>query len=87
MAAVFQKSRTNVRIGKRGTIVIPADIRHQLGLEEGDVMTLSVGQDGAMSLKAIEADPGKRLRDAIHHAFAGVDPVAYQRASRDEDDE
>lgn len=87
MAASRQPRSRDVRIGKRGTIVIPADIRHELGLEEGDVMALTVGEDGAMRLKAVPADPGERLRAAVGRAFAGIDPVEYQRAIRDDDDE
>lgn len=87
MEAPRQTRSRDVRIGKRGTIVIPADIRHELGLEEGDVMALTVGEDGAMRLKAVPADPLERLRQAFGGIFAGIDPVEYQRSLRDEDDE
>jgi AbrB family looped-hinge helix DNA binding protein len=87
MATRLQTKPHDVRIGKRGAIVIPAEIRQQLGLEEGDVLALHVEEDGSFNLKAVPADPGERLRKAIRHGFEGVDPVAYQRSIRDEEDE
>lgn len=87
MTALSQIRSRDVRIGKRGTIVIPADIRHELGLDEGDVMALTVGEDGAMRLESVSSDPIERLRQAFGGIFAGIDPVEYQRSMRDEDDE
>ena len=34
-----------VRVGRRGVIVIPRDVREMLGLEEGDVLELRVEGD------------------------------------------
>ncbi len=35
----------SIRIGRRGVIVIPKDVREELGLEEGDVLELRVEGD------------------------------------------
>ncbi|RLE65924.1 MAG: AbrB family transcriptional regulator [Thermoprotei archaeon] len=34
--------KVRVRIGKRGTLVIPKDIRERLGIEEGSVLFMEV---------------------------------------------
>jgi len=34
-----------IRMGRRGVIVIPKDVREELGLEEGDVLELRVEGD------------------------------------------
>jgi AbrB family looped-hinge helix DNA binding protein len=39
---VFMK----IRVGKRGTIVIPKSIREKLGIEEGAVLELEVVMEG-----------------------------------------
>jgi len=39
-----------VRVGKRGTIVIPKRVRERLGIEEGTVLELEVAE-GTLTLK------------------------------------
>ncbi|HEV2487424.1 MAG TPA: AbrB/MazE/SpoVT family DNA-binding domain-containing protein [Terracidiphilus sp.] len=46
MADIVAKSKyVKVRLNNNGRIVIPAEIRHQLGLEPGDTVLLSVEGD------------------------------------------
>ena len=42
--------RHAVHIGERGKIVIPAPVRHRLGLETGTALTLTVSEDGTITL-------------------------------------
>ena len=43
-----------VRIGKRGTVVIPADARRRLGLEEGEMLVMEESAQGLL-LKPVRA--------------------------------
>jgi len=42
-----------VRIGKRGTIVIPAELRRRFGLEEGEVVLMEPREDGILISRAV----------------------------------
>ncbi|MCR6624170.1 MAG: AbrB/MazE/SpoVT family DNA-binding domain-containing protein [archaeon YNP-LCB-024-027] len=42
-----------IRVGKRGTIVIPKSIREKLGIEEGAVLELEV-VEGGLLLKVVD---------------------------------
>lgn len=74
----------NVRVGRKGTIVIPAPLRHELGLDEGSMMNASVGEDGKLTLDPVPGDPFERLRHIAGGVFDGIDAVAYIREMRDE---
>lgn len=74
----------DVRIGKRAQVVIPAAVRRQLDLDEGDLLHLSVDADGRIILERTPDDPLARLRAAAGDVFAGVDPVEEQRRQRAE---
>lgn len=43
-----------VRIGKRGTVVIPADVRRKLQLDEGDMLIMEESASGLL-LKPVRA--------------------------------
>lgn len=75
---------TDVLIGKRAQVVIPAEIRRRLGLREGDRLHLEVDDQGRIVLERLEEDPVERLIRAGTACFADVDPVAYQRALRED---
>lgn len=42
--------RHAVHLGERGKLVIPAPVRHRLGLETGTALTLTVSEDGTITL-------------------------------------
>ena len=42
-----------IRMGKRGTLVIPADIRRQYGLEEGEMLAMETNAAGLV-LKPVQ---------------------------------
>ena len=72
-----------VRVGKRGTIVIPVGMRKTLGIGEGDTLQATVC-DGKLTVTPIPSDPFERLRRAGSKFYNGVDAVAYIRELRDE---
>lgn len=72
-----------VRVGKRGTLVIPAHLRARLGIDEGQLLEISVTERGLV-LESVSDDPLKRFRSAFGPFFEGVDPVEFQRELRAE---
>jgi len=80
---IKNSQRKLVRIGKRGTLVIPAEIRAVLGIDEGQVLELSVS-DGGLMLEPVPDSPLERFRNAVGPFFEGVDPVDFQRELRTE---
>ncbi len=44
--------RTRTRLGRGGRIVIPAEARRELGIEEGDALTLEV-RDGELRVYSV----------------------------------
>src|SRR5579871_2269906 len=77
-------------IGKRGTIVIPASLRHELGLEEGTRVTVEQ-YDGGVLIKPAPStefseEERRALLEAANRAYAALreDPEAWaeDRAER-----
>lgn len=81
MTSKHQKN--TVVVGKRGTIVIPAHIRQELELEEGDMLEI-VRHDSSIEFTKIDDDPIEHFRKVSAPYFKGVDPVKYQRQLRDD---
>lgn len=74
---------TLIRVGKRGTLVIPAHLRSSLGIEEGQVLEISVTERGLL-LEPVSDNPVERFRKAFGPFFGGIDPVEFQRELRAE---
>jgi AbrB family looped-hinge helix DNA binding protein len=69
-----------VKVGKQGRIVIPSQVREELGLSEGDVLSVRVEDDRLLMetrLAALE-----RLRRRFREGAKGRDPVAELIAER-----
>ena len=69
--------RSRVRVGKRGVIVIPKEVREKLGIVEGMVLELSV-KDDEIILKTKDLwsklrERGKRLKINIDEAEKELD--------------
>jgi len=43
-------ARYTLHLGNRGRIVLPAEVRHQLDLKDGDRLILTVEADGSLRL-------------------------------------
>lgn len=82
---IVRRQIFDVRIGKRGQVVIPAEVRRSLGLAEGDLLQLTVSDEGQeLGLKRIPSDPVERLRRAAARFYEGVDVDAYIDGLREE---
>lgn len=69
-----------IKLGRQGRIVIPAEIRTELGLEEGDVVSAHV--DGERLVLETPAAGLRRLRREFREGAAGRDLVAELIADR-----
>ena len=84
MSDVIRHHQSNlVRVGKRGTLVIPAHVRAELGIHEGQLLEISVTERGLV-LEPVSDDPLERFRSAFGPFFEGVDPVGFQKELRAE---
>ena len=66
-----------IRVGKRGVIVLPKDIRERLGIEEGMTLELSVKGD-ALVLRVCDLwselrERGKKLKVDLEKAEREID--------------
>ena len=77
------RQNTLVRVGKRGTLVIPAHLRAELRIEEGQILEISVSERGLL-FEPVSDSPIERFRRAFGPFFEGVDPVEFQRELRAE---
>ena len=65
----METSSYRLRLGDRGRLVVPAEVRQRLGLEQGDLLVLQIDEDGSMRLVRI-SDLVAELRGV----FADLDP-------------
>jgi AbrB family looped-hinge helix DNA binding protein len=74
-----------VRVGKRGTVVIPADARRRLGLDEGEMLVMEESPQGLLlkPMRAYELEvytPERRAEFMINNA---VDAKEWDEAIAD----
>ena len=75
----------DVRIGKRGQVVIPAEVRRRFRLRDGDALELTIDEDEhRLVLKPIPAHRVERFRQAAAKLYEGVDIDQTIHALRDE---
>jgi len=72
------------KMGKRGTIVIPAQLRKRLGIEEGNLVIIEEREDGVLLRKAVAIPietytPARKAEFLLSNA---VDRKDYERAVR-----
>lgn len=84
MASEVSAAPTTVRVGKRGVLVIPADLRERVGIEHGTLLAI-VEQDGGLLIRPVElrypADARQR------EAFLREVNESYAIMERDHPDE
>lgn len=75
-------SQTTSRVGKRGTIVVPAVLRKQYGLEEGALFIAEEREDGILLRPAVAfpVEVYSRERRAEFLLSNAVDPDDYRDA-------
>lgn len=74
----------DIRVGQRAQVVIPAALRRQMGVRDGDLLHAELDAEGRLVLTKVENDPVARLLDAGRDLFTEEDAVAYQRSLREE---
>lgn len=77
------------RVGKRGTLVIPAAIRKRLGLEEGQQVLFSETADGLVIRPAVTMpveiySPQRRAELLLNNAMDPKDYLDIRQIVRDE---
>ncbi len=71
-----------VKIGKRGTIVVPAELRKRFGFDEGSIVTAEAREDGVLLRPAVVV-PVERYtpeRKAEFLLSTATTPKDYKRA-------
>ncbi|MBE7520263.1 MAG: AbrB/MazE/SpoVT family DNA-binding domain-containing protein [Thermoflexaceae bacterium] len=84
---IVRRQIFDVRVGKRGQVVIPAEVRRSLGIHEGDLLQLTVDdEEHGLGLKPVRADPVTKLGRALQDSLvslslepAPADPVTRLR--------
>jgi AbrB family looped-hinge helix DNA binding protein len=66
-----QPLRYTTQIGARGRLVLPAAVRKQLALHEGDRVVLSLEPDGSMRLVSLR-EQVEKTRGLYRHVAPGV---------------
>ena len=80
--------KDTARIGKRGTLVIPAPLRKRLGLEEGDLVVLEEDAEG-LELRPAAAVPieiystERKASFLLENAVDDADYLQAREAVRD----
>ncbi len=72
------------RVGKRGTVVIPAELRRRFGIEEGTLVVAEATDEGILIRPAVAVpvevySPERKARFLLENA---TDPDDYARAAR-----
>ena len=75
----------SARVGKRGTIVVPARLRKRFGMEEGSVVTAEAREDGILLRPAVivpveRYTPERKAEFLLSTATTQAD---YRRARRE----
>ncbi len=71
-----------IRMGKRGTIVVPADLRRRYGLDEGEMLAMEVCPEGLLlkPVRALEVEVYTPERSAEFILNSAVDAAEYDAA-------
>lgn len=71
-----------IRMGKRGTIVVPAELRREYGLAEGEMLVMEVCPEGLLlkPVRAYEVEVYTPERTAEFLLNSAVDAVEYDAA-------
>lgn len=71
------------RVGKRGTLIIPAEIRKNNGIKEGDELIINVSETGVIYMIPKPKDFVMALKESGQGLWGDIDPVEYIRQERD----
>lgn len=71
MAHVSYPDHQILHLGAKGRIVLPAEVRRSLGLEQGDRFLLKVREDGTLELVSVR-EVVRRSRGMFAHLAPGI---------------
>lgn len=74
----------DVKVGQRAQVVIPAELRRRMGVQDGDVLHAELDDLGRLVLEKVDPDPVRRLLQAGTGLYDGLDGLDYQRELRQE---
>ena len=72
-----------VRVGKRGIVVLPAEIRKRIELSEGDELLVEVDNYGGIHMMKRPTNYAAFMRNLGKEVWSGIDPVEYVRKERE----
>jgi len=74
-----------VKVGRRGTIIVPAKLRKRYGIEEGSLVTTEAREDGVLIRPAVVVHVERYTpeRKAEFLLSTATTPKDYQRARRE----
>lgn len=70
------------KIGKRGVLVIPAEIRKKSGLHDGDDVLIEAGENGMIHIMKRPKDFVAALRDLHSEIWPEISPAEYVKEER-----
>ncbi len=71
------------KVGKRGTLVLPASIRKKYKINEGDELLIDISDSGVIYLVPRPHDYVKALKEAGNGLWMNENPVSYIRKERE----
>lgn len=71
------------KIGKRGTMILPSEIRKKASINEGDEVLVEVDERGTIHIMKRPQDFTAALKNLHGDIWRGMDPVKYVREERD----
>jgi len=93
MSSIIDSAPRKLAATSDGSVALPPELLDELGWHTGDRLLLTKSLEGDLVLKQgaelesealSPAERVERFRQSAARFFEGVDPVAYQRALRDE---
>ncbi|MCD6541430.1 AbrB/MazE/SpoVT family DNA-binding domain-containing protein [Candidatus Bipolaricaulota bacterium] len=64
-----------VKLGRKGQVVIPKEVREALGLQEGDMLLVGVEEGGRVVLAPPE-EYARRTKGALHGIWGGKKEIS-----------
>lgn len=80
MASAEARGPRLVRVQEKGQVTLPAAVRRQTGLKKGDLVSVSVTEDGVLITPvAVQASAGSPWLKELHDYFAPVRAEAVEK--------
>lgn len=70
------------KIGKRGMMVLPSEVRRKAGIDEGDEVLVEADERGTIHIMRRPKDFTAALKNLHSDIWQGIDPIKYVRQER-----